>query len=796
MRVCSVCQRCHDSSVRCEVDGSASDRSPDLRADMIPGYELIELTSSSRASDGYRARETGSQRSCVIKIISADDQSSERLLSEARFAAGLFHPSIVDVYEAGQIDDDRCYVVAEDPAGHTLRDILDNIGAPGLLDSIDIIRQAADALHTLHLAGLTHRAINPSNIVLSATPGGRRGVKLQNIDFGGVSQRAIITDKFTIDSELDSLKYFAPEQCSGEEAAERTDIYSLGIVFYEMLAGAPPFEAANAVALIHKQKNQAPADVRIDNFNLRMLVTHALTESLQKRPSARQSSANLLARQLRHIEQLATRVSTPPPAGTISEPPVVRMPVAVEIEMRPTRYVPPAPALRRPATSTALVVGSELKLDGEAVSVTPQAEAFAAPASLETESVSVVEVVTAEAASEVLTAAHSLRRSRLKGWKKRLHQIAGELAARAENTRVAVVKWLEIDPTRSELTSSSTEPAPKKIEWQQPEDDIPSIADVVETLASDGIAPYVTDAAVRHHQELVEAPKIVLAEAPVVVAEVAQAVEIESDIEPAPVMAEVPVAPISAPVQPSRVARTPEPDPVPKQRKPSYIQFIDVEPPSTTDDAVVQEVQVEPEEEITLVRPPRGRRIRVSFDRQSTPRPNLFVARKDSVYGRQQREFVPTLLGGGNQVAPVVAADTMFSGYPSTRAGRSHRSTFIAIGIFGLSALLLFGNDSLTRYFQTWTAADSLVGTSRQTPQSAEPIVALKTRPGKKSDKLSVPNRIGIAADRGSVESKTKLTASVKPVTSSVRKEDRKKQSVEPPSSAATPTRPRVVPVP
>ena len=92
----------------------------------------------------------------------------------------------------------------------------------------------------------------------------------------------------------------------------------MGIVLYEMLAGRPPFNAPTAAGLIEKHRNQRPPDIRIDNFDLRMLITHSLMESLSKRPEDRQSSANALARQLRHVVQLATHVSTPPPAGAAS----------------------------------------------------------------------------------------------------------------------------------------------------------------------------------------------------------------------------------------------------------------------------------------------------------------------------------------------------------------------------------------------------------------------------------------------------------------------------------------------
>jgi serine/threonine protein kinase len=794
MRVCSVCQRRHDSSVRCEVEGAGSGRVQELRTDLVPGYELLELTSSRRSCEIYRAREIGSQRTCCVKIISSDPDTVERLLSEATFAAGLFHPAIVDILEAGKLDGDRSYIVTEEAAGRTLREVLDDIGTPGLLETIDIIRQAADALHTLHQTGLFHRAISPSNIVLSAAAGGRRAVKLDNLDFGGTLHRAVISDKFRIDSELNTLKYFAPEQLAGDEADARTDVYSLGIVFYEMLAGAPPFDASTAVALVHQQKNQQPADVRIDNFNLRMLVTHALMESLQKRPSARQSSANLLARQLRHIEQLATHVTTPPPAGTLSAQPPVH--TAVSVEMMPTRYVPPAPptaTVREPAMMeiaepTVVIDSIEPVLEcPPKISVAPPVAdvPWSALLQTETEPVTIAETTVVET--------HAPRRSRLKGWKKRLHQLAAELSARAQEKSAEIVTALKAAAeTTSVETDAHSASRSGKVEWF--EDDIPSIEAVTKVLAKEGIeARFVDASAVAANVEpqtltLIATPAPVVESAAVVAADITPLVaEIEPEPDPVPVVTDAPAT------KPYTGLTTVEPRQIPGQRKPSYIQFIDVEPDRVPDVADVQEVRVEPNEEITLVRPPRGRRIRVALDRAAPERPNLFAARKNSVYARQQKEFVPTLLGSRNDAAPPVlaGADAMFSMHPSTRATRSYRSTFIAMGIFGLTGLLLFGNDSVTRYFQTWTAADSVAGTRREVTAS-EPTTALKPPSAKKSERSRTPGRSTIS-ERPSSEtsaSKTKLTASARPV-AAVIKDDQTK-----PDSAPTRTRPRIVRVP
>src|SRR5688572_17856700 len=321
MKVCSICSQRHEDSIAChQNDGAPSREIRDTPEDLVPGFRLTELINAGPSEELHRGRELSSGRSCLIRIIEADQKVADDIIRDSKTAARLFHPSIAGLFEAGLLDYRRCFVVSEDLDGKTLRDVLDNVGSPDLLDSIEIVRETAEALHALHAAGLIHGGINPRNIILSRGASGQAKVQIQHPDLGRARQKAIISNRFLIDSELDALRYFSPEQCTGGDPSVQCDVYGLGVVFYEMLAGGPPFDAPTAVGLIHQQQNVAPPEIKIQNFNLRMLVTHALTEALQKPVRLRQSSANLFARQLRHIEQLATHSSAPPPAGTVPKP--------------------------------------------------------------------------------------------------------------------------------------------------------------------------------------------------------------------------------------------------------------------------------------------------------------------------------------------------------------------------------------------------------------------------------------------------------------------------------------------
>lgn len=505
MKVCAFCGRCyHDSVVDCSIDGhpdlsEAKDRNPE----MITGYRLDTLLESGLRGETYRALQAECGRSCLITILPADKTNSERFLREARAATAFFHPNVVDIYEAGELETGEVFVVAEDPDGKDLRGFLNNVGVPELLNTVEVVRQTAEALDALHSKGLTHGAIRPENIILGTNREGGLRIRVQNVDLGGLAQRSIVSNKFLIDTALDSVRYFSPEQCAGDPAGPQTDVYSLGVVMYEMLAGTPPFDASRASGLIEKHRTQRPPDVRIDNFELRMLVTHALSESLQKQPQMRQSSANLFARQMRHIELEATHVSTPPPAGAVPPPPA---PVRTVAPVKVIAARPPVPAPVLPIETQQVI-----RLEDPVTSppshepVTRVIEAKAA----EDEPIVVPNVVLVEPAEvphvvevrqqETSTSVHervSRLKHRMKSWRAKVTAprmfetpVVEPIALNdvGEVDRVNEFAALSdppiVQPEAKEIAPNKI--APTKVVWEQPDDDIPSVDDVMDVLAKE-----------------------------------------------------------------------------------------------------------------------------------------------------------------------------------------------------------------------------------------------------------------------------------------------------------------------
>lgn len=316
MKVCSVCQRCYEDAVfSCTEENheELAEARPGSR-EIVANHRLDFLIEQNQTGETYRATNTVVNQPCLIRIIAGDEQKFNRqFLNEARLAAALIHPNVARLYESGTLEGGEFYVVTEEVDGQTLRNCLSNVGAPTEITALMITRQTAEGLEAIHKAGLKHRGLSPENIILASDAENRLLVKIQNLDFGGLGQKIATSSIYDSEQNLNKLRYFSPEQCAGQTVDERSDIYSLGIVLYEMLAGHPPFDAPAATALKDKQINEPLPPAHISNFEIRALLTHTLTDSLQKLPRVRLKTANALARQLRHIEQLATHSSTPPP---------------------------------------------------------------------------------------------------------------------------------------------------------------------------------------------------------------------------------------------------------------------------------------------------------------------------------------------------------------------------------------------------------------------------------------------------------------------------------------------------
>src|SRR5262249_52488543 len=158
------------------------------------------------------------------------------------------HQNVADIYDYGVLADDEAYIVMELVEGETLHERLKRECQLMIAETVAISKQIAEGLEAAHYSGIIHRDLKPSNIILNQDTGG--GTRVKIIDFGiaKISEQ-INTDDSTLTATgmlVGTPRYMSPEQCLGEELDARSDIYSFGVIVYEMLAGRPPFDATSA----------------------------------------------------------------------------------------------------------------------------------------------------------------------------------------------------------------------------------------------------------------------------------------------------------------------------------------------------------------------------------------------------------------------------------------------------------------------------------------------------------------------------------------------------------------------
>ena len=266
----------------------------------------------------YRGRDELLDRAVAIKTIhmafAAEDHEGylARFRQEARAMGALNHPSIVSVYDYGD-ERDIAYMAMELLEGRELRAIMDESPPPPAI-TVDLAAQVAEGLAFAHARGVVHRDVKPGNIMVA--DGGR--VKI--MDFGIARVRASDV-KTQTGVMLGSPKYMSPEQILGQPADHRSDIFSLGVVLHEMLAGAPPFVGADIPQLMYQVCNARPVPPSHRNPAVPEVLDLIVAKALEKEPAARYQDAGQLAADLRAWAATAARdapTAASPPAAVAS----------------------------------------------------------------------------------------------------------------------------------------------------------------------------------------------------------------------------------------------------------------------------------------------------------------------------------------------------------------------------------------------------------------------------------------------------------------------------------------------
>jgi serine/threonine protein kinase len=370
----STCARCganyppHVSI--CPQDGTVLSGQRPSAHDLLVGailagkYRIDGMLGRGGMGAVYRATHVMLNKTVAVKTITPDlvtsTEVAQRFQREARAASNLEHPNIVAVYDLGQSADGALYIAMEYVPGQNLKDVIRASGPMAPVRIVRLLRQAASGLARAHTAHIVHRDLKPQNLMVSRAADGHEVVKL--VDFGiAKSLEEGATQLTSAGYSLGTPHYMAPEQAAGQEVDARADLYSLGVILYEMLVGDVPFTATSASAVLVKHLNEPPEPPshRRPDLQIPPALEAVTLKCLEKDPARRFQTAEGFTAALESA--VPGWESTPSPTPTLGEglppgstsmataapvpPPLPPLSAAsVDPGARPTGPVPDAPA--------------------------------------------------------------------------------------------------------------------------------------------------------------------------------------------------------------------------------------------------------------------------------------------------------------------------------------------------------------------------------------------------------------------------------------------------------------------
>lgn len=275
-------------------------------------YLLLQKIGEGGAAEVYRAKDERLDRTVAVKLLRPqfvyDPASRNRFIIEAKAAAGLAHPNIVDIYDFGEGPDGTMFITMQYVDGQNLKDILQKRGRLSPAEAVSIAQQVCYALIVAHAAGLIHRDVKPQNIMIDRI----EAVRLT--DFGivkALSGPALTQSGMT----FGTAAYLSPEQATGEALSPASDIYSLGCVMYEMLAGTPPFTGDNPAVVAYKQVWEQPLPLHELVPEVPPSLEHVVMRCLNKDPAQRYPTADALATELESLKSGFNQPTQSVPVG-------------------------------------------------------------------------------------------------------------------------------------------------------------------------------------------------------------------------------------------------------------------------------------------------------------------------------------------------------------------------------------------------------------------------------------------------------------------------------------------------
>jgi serine/threonine-protein kinase len=277
--------------------------------DTLDHYRLDATVARSGMAMLYKATDLRDGRQVAIKVphaeMEADPILVERFRREQEIGQELDHPGVVKTFDGEERS--RLYMVIEWVDGRLLRSILNQEPRLPIDRATNFALQICDALDTMHKHGVVHRDLKPENIMVDAND------RIKLIDFGIAMKEAARRITFVDMSALGTPDYISPEQVKGQRGDQRSDIYSLGVMFYEMLTGEPPFSGPNPLAVMNERVLHDPEPARKRRPEISPQLNEILKRAMEREPRHRYQIASEMAMELEHQERVAVDDGERPP---------------------------------------------------------------------------------------------------------------------------------------------------------------------------------------------------------------------------------------------------------------------------------------------------------------------------------------------------------------------------------------------------------------------------------------------------------------------------------------------------
>src|SRR5712691_188362 len=322
---------------------------------MLGEFRLLRRIGGGGMAEVWLAEQTSLKRQVAVKVmrpdIQADETCRKRFEQEALAAAGLNHPNIVQVYAIGESDGIR-YIAQEYVAGLNMRDYIAKNGPPPVHVAVHLMKQVASALQAAAEAGIVHRDVKPENILLT-----RKGLA-KVVDFGlaqltQAGDLRLTQQGMTMGTPL----YMSPEQVQGQKVDQRSDIYSLGITFYHLLCGRPPFRGETVFAVAYHQVHTEPPPLSESRPDLPRSLCEVVHRMMAKQPDERFQTAQELLQELRNLDPRGMQDVNGPTAGGLPTPAESGLAVRERLR-RATKWLSPVAHPRASFVLWAVLVGA------------------------------------------------------------------------------------------------------------------------------------------------------------------------------------------------------------------------------------------------------------------------------------------------------------------------------------------------------------------------------------------------------------------------------------------------------